>query len=231
MKWKILEDIVGLTYPQICLHCGDDALNKEAFLCYSCFKDLPYTNFEGVAENRVAQIFAGRVKYEKAFATFYFKHGSVMQSLLHQLKYKGNKQLGLQLGKMMGFQMQTKLPHNDFDCLVPLPLHPKKELKRGFNQSKLLSEGISAVLNKPIVFDSLIRQEETETQTKKSREERWENVVNSFALKNPENLDSKHVLLVDDVLTTGATIEAAASVLVKKANVRISIATLTYATK
>lgn len=145
---------------------------------------------------------------------------------MHQVKYHGNKELGLYLGKLMGHAIMESDYLSQVDILVPLPLHITKERKRGFNQSAILCEGITEVLNRPIITNAVIRTNNTESQTKKSRIERWQNMEGMFELVNQEAIESKHVLLVDDVITTGATLESCGQALLKGKNVQLSIATL-----
>ena len=147
---------------------------------------------------------------------------------MHQFKYKGNKEVGTYLGKMMGWAMAESNRFLNIDALIPLPLHRSKEHKRGYNQATILCEGISGVLNKPVWKDVVIRPEQTETQTKKGRIQRWQNMEGKFELINADAIEDKKVLLVDDVITTGATLEACGSELLKAKNVQLSIATLCF---
>lgn len=149
-----------------------------------------------------------------------------MQQLVHQLKYRNQKELGIYMGKLAGHALSTRFGH--IDILVPLPLFPAKERKRGYNQSSLLCEGISRILEKPVLDKVVIRTTHTESQTKKNRVERWQNMEGKFELKDSSGISGKHVLLVDDVVTTGATLEACARVLLKAENVQLSIATLCF---
>lgn len=151
-----------------------------------------------------------------------------MQHLMHQFKYKGNKEVGIFLGKLMGWAMAESDRFTNVDVLIPLPLHKSKEHKRGYNQAAVLCEGVSSVLNKPVWKDVVIRPEQTETQTKKRRIERWQNMEGKFELVNSFAIENKHVLLIDDVVTTGATLEACGSELLKAKNVQLSVATLCF---
>lgn len=151
-----------------------------------------------------------------------------MQHLMHQFKYKGNKEVGIFLGKLMGWAMAESNRFSNIDVLIPLPLHKSREHKRGYNQAAILCEGISSVLNKPVWKDIIIRPEQTETQTKKRRIERWQNMEGKFELVNSSAIENKHVLLVDDVVTTGATLEACGQELLKANNLQLSIATLCF---
>lgn len=190
---------------------------------------MPQTHFHLHADNPVEKHFWGRIAVSTATSQYYFTKESLMQHLMHQLKYKGNKELGLFLGRLIGSQLLQTDRFLGIDALVPLPLFPAKERKRGYNQATVLCEGISAEMNIPVWKDVVIRTEHTETQTKKSRVERWQNMEGKFELVNSEKLQNKHLLLVDDVVTTGATLEACGYELLKPGNIKLSIATLCYA--
>jgi ComF family protein len=228
---SLLNDFKHLFYPHICSGCGSDILADDNMLCAKCFINLPSTQYAQYPNNPIEKIFSGRMKIESAHAEFYFAKESLIQHLVHQLKYKSNKEIGVYLGEMMGRSMQKSNRFNGIDALIPLPLYPDKERKRGYNQAAVICEGMSQIMNVPVYNDVLIRRRFTETQTKKHRAERWENVEGSFAVKNEEKIKGKHVLLVDDVITTGATLEASGSRLLKIEGVKLSIATLTTATK
>ncbi len=228
---SLLNDFKHIFYPHLCCGCGTDILADDNMLCAKCFVNLPSTQYAQYANNPIEKIFTGRMKIEAAHAEFYFAKESLIQHLVHQLKYKSNKEIGVYLGEMMGSSIQKSSRFNDIDALIPLPLYPDKERKRGYNQAAVICEGMSQVMNIPVYKDVLIRRRFTETQTKKHRTERWENVEGSFAIKNEEKVKEKHLLLVDDVITTGATLEASGSRLLKIEGVKLSIATLTTATK
>lgn len=195
-----------------------------------CIANLPETNFEIHPGNPVEKIFRGRLKIEQGTAQYYFTKESLVQRLMHQLKYKNNKAVGRQLGRLMGESLK-KSGRFDVDVLVPLPLFPARERKRGYNQSAVLCEGIKESMNIPVLNDVITRPQFTETQTKKGRIERWKNIEGKFALIKPDVIASKHVLLVDDVITTGATLEACGAELLKAENVKLSIATLCIASR
>jgi ComF family protein len=154
-----------------------------------------------------------------------------MQHLMHQFKYKGNKELGLQLGRLMGNALKSASRFSEIDALIPLPLFPSKEKKRGYNQATVLCDGMAEILNIPVLNNVITRPQHTETQTKKGRIERWRNIEGKFQLIDPLKIQNKHVLLVDDVITTGATLEACGNELLKADNVKLSIATLCKAEK
>lgn len=206
-------------------------LEKENFLCLNCINDLPHTNFAMHANNPVEKIFWGRIAVTSAMSEFYFHKDSIVQNLIHEFKYRGNKKIGLYLGKLMGRSMLMSNRFLNVDFLIPLPLFIEKEFKRGFNQSAILCAGINEIMNIPIVTKNVIRTKFTETQTKKGRTERWENVEKSFSVIDPNIFKGKHILLVDDVITTGATIEACGREILKIEDVRLSVASLAVATR
>lgn len=227
---EIKESLLHFLFPHICSGCGTDLLSSESNLCMHCIDAMPETNFEIHPNNPVEKKFWGRLPVVNATAQYYFTKESLIQNLMHQVKYKRNKELGLQLGRLMGGSIK-KSDRFNVDALIPLPLFPAKEKRRGYNQSALLCDGMAEVMNIPVLNDIIIRPQFTETQTKKGRIERWVNVEGKFALIKPEVIRNKHVLLVDDVITTGATLESCGTELLKTGITRLSIATLCYASR
>src|SRR6266404_3972237 len=205
---EIKDSFLHLLFPHVCNGCGNDILGEETMLCMGCTAEMPETNFHIYANNPVEKIFWGRLPLASATAQYYFTKESLMQRLMHQLKYKGNRELGIQLGRLIGKDLQQTNRFNNIDALIPLPLFPAKEKRRGYNQATILCEGIAEVMNVEIFKDVIVRLQHTETQTKKGRMERWQNIEGKFDLVKPEKIQHKHVLLVDDVVTTGATLEA-----------------------
>ncbi len=228
---KILSDTLHLFYPHICNGCGSDLLPETNLLCLKCINDLPETNFAAIADNPVEKLFWGRINVETAHSEFYFAKESLIQHLIHQLKYKGNSQIGFYMGKLMGTSILNSTRYKNIDALIPLPLYPDKERKRGYNQAAVICEGMSSVMNVPVMKDIVVRQHYTDTQTKKHRTERWQNVEGSFLVRHPLLLQNKHVLLVDDVVTTGATLEACGMVIKNTGQVGLSIAALAHQPK
>lgn len=222
------DSLLHLAFPHICAGCGSDLLNKEQELCLRCQDSLPLTSFASHGNNPVEKLFWGRMPLTYATAQYYFTKESLMQRLMHEFKYRSNKELGLYLGRLMGHQLKNANRFLQVDALVPLPLFPIKERKRGYNQAEVLCEGIAEVLQKPILNKAVIRTVHTESQTKMNRVQRWENMKDHFRLVNKEAIENKHVLLVDDVITTGATLEACGTEVLKGHNSRLSIATLCF---
>jgi ComF family protein len=217
-----------LFFPHTCAGCGSDLVSEGQLLCLQCLDQLPVTQFGEYANNPVEKIFHGRVSLINAMSLLYFTKGSVLQHLLHQFKYNRKKEIGLYFGRMMGKTFSNSDHFNHVEALIPLPLFSSKEKIRGYNQATVLCEGITQVMRIPVLKNSVIRIAATETQTHKTRIERWQNVEGKFELKDAAALQNKHVLLVDDVVTTGATLEACASELLRAESVKVSIATLAY---
>jgi ComF family protein len=220
---------VHLIFPRLCAACNENLLDHEEHICTHCLCDLPKTDYHQTDTNPVAKLFWGRVPIFKACSFFFFNKGSKFQALIHQLKYNNRKEIGFELGKHFGFDLSSSEDFKSVDLIMPVPLHPTKEKLRGYNQSNWIAKGISASLNSPVVKDNLVRLEASATQTKKSKFERWENVQSIFQVKNPEAIENMHILLVDDVVTTGSTLEACAQELLKISGVKVSIATLAAA--
>jgi ComF family protein len=225
----LLDDFLSLFYPSLCAGCQTALVRGETVICLECMSDLPKTGYEKILENQVAQLFWGRVEICMATSFCSFDKGGVMQHLMHQLKYKGSTEVGEKLGQLFGIVLNQAAPYLEIELLVPVPLHPKREHKRGYNQSEVIAKGISAAMAIPLVTGNLIRNRYSNTQTNKGRFERWENVKELFGVKNPEVFEGKHLLLIDDVVTTGSTLEACAQVLLKIPGTRVSIATLACA--
>ena len=192
-------------------------------------RKLPRTGFELVDDDPVSRTFWGRVKLEKATSLYYYRKGEMLQKLLHRLKYKGNYQMGQVLGVQMGNVFKQSGFMVGIDMIIPVPLHEKKFRQRGYNQSEYIAIGLSQATGVEVVKGSLLRTVYTESQTHKGRFERWENVSNIFTVANPESLNGKHILLIDDVVTTGATLEACVQTLLQNSRVKVSVATVGYA--
>ena len=224
----ICNDFIHLFFPHVCAGCGTDVLNRESPLCLHCINQLPLTNFHLHANNPVERYFWGRIPVRHATALCHFTRASLVQHLMHQLKYKCNKYIGFFLGRMAGKLLRESNYFDDVDALVPLPLFAQREQKRGYNQAAVLCEGMAAAMQLPVIGNAVVRLSATETQTHKNRAERWQNMEGRFQLIQADAVYNKHVLLVDDVVTTGATLEACGEELLKAQNTRLSIATLAY---
>jgi len=229
MLKQYLQDFITLIFPHLCAGCGRSLVKGEEYICFHCLVDMPRTNFHTIPDNPLEKIFWGRVKIERATSWFFFRKGSDYQKILHHLKYKGMREIGVEMGHNFAAELKDSGFFDGIDCIVPVPLHPKKEKQRGYNQSQAIAEGISSILSIIIERDILIRRYYTESQTKKGRFERWENVSDLFEVKPEGYFAGKHVLLVDDVVTTGSTLEACAQKILECKGAKVSIATLGFA--
>lgn len=225
----MLTDFIALIFPNNCAACGNPLLKTEQCICLHCQYYLPKTNFHLQVENPVSKMFWGRVPVYSAAAYYNFIKGGNVQELIHQLKYKGRTQVGVTVGNWYGNELKTVDSYKTVDVIIPVPLHYKKIKKRGYNQSALFAKGLANGMNVHLVLDNLYRATATESQTRKSRYKRWQNVESVFKLKNIDALKGKHILLVDDVVTTGATLEACAQTLLQVPDVKISIVTMAFA--
>jgi ComF family protein len=231
MLSRYASSLLKVFYPHVCAGCGNDRLGRQDVICLHCRYDLPFTNFETIANNTIEHMFYGRIAVEAASSLLYFSKNSLAQQLVHKFKYDANIALGKYLGTQMGKALLNSQRFENVDCIIPLPLSAKKEAQRGFNQATILSAAIAEVIKKPYYNNTVVRERFTQTQTKKHRTERWKNVEDSFVVKNKGLLANKHVLLIDDVITTGATMEACAEKILAVTNTKISIATVAYASK
>jgi ComF family protein len=220
-------DLLHLVYPAVCAGCGHD-LNTGDLICHECMSEMPTTNFYMQRNNPVEKIFWGRIPVESAMAYAYFTKDSIIQNLLHGLKYKGRSDIGILMGKLIGAQLLSWLKDEKLNGLVPLPLHPRKQKLRGYNQAHVICEGISSVTGLPIFTDVVTRRKSTETQTRKARIDRWKNMETKFEVTKPDVITNRHVLLIDDVITTGATIEACGRELLAVPGVKLSVSAFAY---
>jgi ComF family protein len=228
---NMLANTLQLFYPHICIGCGSDLIDKGNLLCLHCIYDLPHTNFAQHPNNVVEKIFTGRLPVRAAYSEFYFSKGQLVQHLVHELKYNNNKAIGLYLGEMMGNSILKSGRFSNIDYIIPLPMYADKEFKRGYNQAEVICNGIMSVTQIPVMAKNVTRQYATETQTRKHRAERWQNVDGSFGIQQPDKLVCKNILLVDDVITTGATLEACAQLVLKIPGATVSFAALAHASK
>jgi ComF family protein len=190
---------------------------------------MPVTHFDRTVDNPLAEIFWGRVKLVQAVAWFYFRKGSIYQEALHKLKYNDRPDIGFSMGKQFGCELYRSIEFIKPDLLIPVPLNPKKLRKRGYNQSEAIAKGLSIGLHIPFANNALTRPLATSTQTRKNRYERYLNVTGKFKTGDPALIENRHVLLIDDVITTGATLEACAEELLAIPGVHVSVAALAWA--
>ena len=229
MKFNPFTDLINLMFPNLCVVCGTNLLKNEHQLCLSCLHDIPKTNYHLMKDNPIEKRFWGKVPVYNATSYFFFQKGSSFQKLLHILKYKGNKEIGELMGKYAAIDLLDSPDFTSIDLIIPVPLHPKKYKIRGYNQSEWIGKGISTILDKPQDISILVRIRENATQTKKSVYERFENTEGIFELRDKTLWEGKHVLLVDDVLTTGSTLEACVKALLETKGIKVSIFTLAVA--
>jgi ComF family protein len=215
-------------YPQICFGCGTDEVEKNMPLCPNCIQDLPFTDFFGINENPVEKIFWGRANVQNAGALFFFTKDSLIQKLITELKYHHNKKVGVLFGKLMGEVIAVEEKFKQIDLIIPVPLSPSKNNSRGYNQSEVIAIGMQLVWHRPILNNVLIKRSWSNSQTKKNRKARLQQLPDLFYLQKPTSIEGKHILLVDDVLTTGATLEAAVASLMTGSPASVSIAVAAY---
>jgi ComF family protein len=227
---RFLQDFIGLFYPEVCLTCGEGLAEKEEFICTTCFYKLPKTDYHNYPANTLYKAFYGRAKIDAAAAFCFYAKGSTVQDLVHEIKYNGKKELGTCFGKWYGLELKKVSPFSELDAIIPVPLHPKKLKRRGYNQSACFAEGLSESMKVAVLPNGLKRIKDTETQTSKSRFSRWENVKDVFAVENKEQLRNKRVLLADDIITTGATMEACIHALHAVPVASVSVASIGYVT-
>jgi ComF family protein len=224
----LVSDFLHLFFPHVCSGCGSDVIDTNHQLCLRCLSQLPKTDFFAKAGNPVEEKFYGRLPLYQAGAAFFFTKNSLIENIVYELKYKGNKDLGKYLGKLAGRYLQESKRFTDVDVIIPMPLNVRRFKKRGYNQSSVLAEGISMISKVAVDTTSVIRKINTETQTHSGRIARLENMQNVFAVADPKAIQNKHILLVDDVITTGASLEACGAEILKIPGVTLSIATLAY---
>jgi len=230
MQFKeIFNHFLGLFYPNICAVCGQNLVIGEDIICLSCLQKVPRTRLHLEKDNVIEQRLWGKAKIERATAFYYFTKKSKFQKILHHLKYNGNQEIGVVMGRYAAAELIESEDFTHFDYLVPVPLHPKKLQKRGYNQSLCIAQGLAEILNVEISTENLVRVIENPTQTKKSAYERWENTKGIFAVTNPQQFENKSILLIDDVLTTGSTLIACIEAIHDACNAKVSVFTLAVA--
>lgn len=229
---EVISAIVDLFYPRLCLVCGTALTSNERHICTSCIASIPRTNFHIGMRNLAEESFAGKAHANSAYSWFFHSHESEFAKLIYNFKYKGNYNLAEYLGEMYAKELSADNINLNFDYLIPVPLHPKRKKKRGYNQSFYIAKGISNVFGGTIREDILFKKNETESQTKKMRFDRWENIKDAFytTATTPNEIE-KEILIVDDVTTTGATIAACIITLREQGYKNISVLTLAYANK
>lgn len=221
--------MLNLFFPEVCEACGNLLKDKELVVCLTCRHQLPVTNFHLDNKEDVKKILYGRVKLENATALLHFTKKGMVQQLLHNLKYRGHEQVGEFFGRWLGNELKTIDAYNSIDCVIPVPLYKAKLRKRGYNQVAKFGIEIAKALEIPYNDSVLIKTRSTKTQVFKDRQNRLDSYNSVFDLNDNHKLSGKHILLVDDIITTGATIETCASILLKIDNIKLSLATIAIA--
>lgn len=228
MLTELTDALLHVFYPMLCHACDETETHADEMICIRCLHELPFTGFEVIRNNPVEKLFWGRAHIGIAYAMLYYHEKSSVQRIVHEIKYKDNPELAIHMGKMMGLQIRDIPMVNDIDLCIPMPLHPRKLKQRGYNQAGKLCKGIEMTMNLPMLDQVLVRRNNTRTQTKKSRIERWDNVEAVFSVEDPIAITGKHILVVDDVITTGASTEACARTLLQAGAGMVSIAGLAF---
>jgi ComF family protein len=234
--WKtintLLQDFVGLFFPRVCLACDSLLPYGEPFLCLDCQAHLPQADFHLEKNNPFSEKLRDRVNIDSCAALFLFTKKSKTQHLIHRIKYEDKKEAAFELGRILGQKLMESPHFQALDYIIPVPMHPRKEILRGYNQAKVFAEGLSDTMQIPLETSILIKTKMTDSQTRKTRRERMKNIEDVFAVKTPSVLVGKNILIVDDVMTTGATLEACAqAILEKTSDVKLSFATIAFAKK
>ncbi|MEJ7643146.1 MAG: phosphoribosyltransferase family protein [Chryseolinea sp.] len=226
---SMLRDFVSLFFPRACVACGDALVKGEETICTYCILELPETSHHLNPDNTLHNRLSPRIPLKHGMACYKFTKNGRVQHLLHALKYKGHDEIGITLGKIYADKIRDSGIHIDFEIIIPVPLHASRLRKRGYNQSAKFAEGLSHVLMIPFSDHVMARKFKTETQTTKSRLSRWENMGDVFIVTRPTEVANKRILLVDDVITTGSTLEACAMELIKAGSRELSIACIAEA--
>lgn len=225
----MIKAITHLFFPKVCLACGKAMSLHSEHVCLSCRHELPRVNHQNYVDNELQKTFWGRLPLERATAFLWFQKQGKVQRILHHLKYKGAQDLGVTMGEIMASELIDKGFFEGIDFLIPIPIHAKKARIRGYNQSEMLAMGVNQLTEIEVCTEAIVKEIHTASQTKKSRFKRWKNVNATFKLKHSNQLEGKHILLIDDVLTTGSTVEACGIELLQVPNIKLSLLTLAFA--
>lgn len=222
---SLINPLLDIIYPNLCIACDRENPLEYSCFCISCLDELPFTNFHDERDNIVEKFFWGRLIIEKGTALFYFHKGELVQEMIHRLKYKNQSFIGTSLGLEFGKQLLESDFMNEIDVIIPIPIHKSKRSIRNYNQSSLIAKEISKISGVPWTEDIIIKSKKSSSQTDKTRDERLDNLKETFDVKNKEVIEGKHVLIIDDILTTGATLEAVGS-LISQCNSKVSVAVI-----
>lgn len=222
----MFKDLLRIIFPDLCIHCEKPLVGSEKHLCTHCVTEIPWTNHAAMPNNETEQRLCGRIRCEAAAALMTFAKGNVTQSIAHHIKYYGRTTLATQFGRILGMELKQSGRFENIDFIVPVPLHWFKKIRRGYNQCDYICQGISETLNIPILKGNLKRTKYTHSQTHKNRIERQKNMQSVFAIRHPEQFQGKHILLVDDTITTGSTFDGCYQALKSIPDLHISVAAL-----
>jgi len=221
--------LFNLFFPKLCVGCKQPLLQPETILCVPCAHNLPLTQFHANQPEVLKNVFYGQVYFQNATALFYFHKKGISQQLIHQLKYKGNQRIGVYLGEWLASEIKNNPNYQQIDVVIPVPIHKNRMRQRGYNQVEKFGIEIANALDAEYIDTVLLKTTSTKTQVFKKRIARWDNSNEVFTMQNKTLIEGKHILLVDDIITTGATIESCANILLKAENVKISVATMAIA--
>ncbi|CAN5516865.1 ComF family protein [soil metagenome] len=228
---SLIQDTLSIFYPSLCAACDDLLVRGEDLICTKCLIQLPRTAFHLDEHNPVAKQFWGKVNLEAATAYFHFHKGELVQQLVHKLKYQNSPEVGVRMGMLCGADLLGSSQYASADMVIPVPLHPKKQRIRGYNQAACFGEGLATAMGILHLPKAIKRKKHTDTQTKKSRFARFKNVAEVFLIRNPDELRGKKILLVDDVITTGSTLTACAKILLELEGVKVLVVSMAFAEK
>jgi len=223
---EYLNSLYNLVYPELCISCDSNPREVDDTFCLDCYSELPFANIANLNNNEFTKHFEGKINIEMGISLFIFVKQGKIQKIIKDLKYNNKSQYGNKLGTILAYSIQSNPIISTIDYIVPIPLHLKKERKRGYNQSLQIALGLSSILSIPINSTNLVRTKNTLSQTKMTREERISNIEDAFEIKQPNIFSGKHILIVDDVLTTGATLFGAGKTILKTNGTKISMATI-----
>ena len=222
----IFNSFLDILFPRICPVCNNVLLSHEKHICTKCHIDIPRTRYHMQDFNAMEQLFAGKTPIEKAVGYFFYEKGNPYSNILHDIKYRNKPQLGQHVAKLFAQELISQDIFKDIDCIIPVPLHHRKKTQRGYNQSEYIAKGFSEVFDIPVYNDIIVAHKSHESQTNKGIYERWLNTQNIFSAHDTQAIENKHVLIVDDVVTTGATLLSAALTIASVPGIKISLATL-----
>lgn len=225
---QFFKDFLGLFYPNLCINCTRNLLKNETIVCTFCNNDLPLIQINNIRENQISEVFYGKIPIHSAVGLLYFRKGNSTQKLIHKLKYENRQDIGSFLGNWFGRELYENTQFSSVDHIIPVPLHKKRLKKRGYNQLTTFGTALSYQLKTSYTPNILIKTVTNKTQTLKNRFDRFDTADPKFKLTDYEYLENKHVLLIDDIITTGATIELCCIELLKVKNIKISIATIAF---